>query len=107
MSAQTPPDNRRESRIFSAYPVSVRATNDDGQRLKINTCVDNISSGGLFVQIPYILKKGTQLFAFVNVPKSARLAAIGRVVRINNKERGLTGIAVCFSQTRLLPLSVD
>lgn len=105
MSAQTTPDNRRASRIFSAYAASVRATSADERRLKINICVDNISPGGLFVQIPYMLMQGTQLFTFVNTPRSVGLAAIGRIVRIENKGCGLTGIAVCFSQTRLLPLS--
>lgn len=106
MGAQTTSDNRRANRIFSAYSASVRAT-ADGRRLKINTCVDNISPGGLFVQIPYMLTQGAQLFAFVNIPRSVNIAAIGRIVRIENKGCGLTGVAVCFSQTRLLPLSVD
>lgn len=107
MSAQTTSDNRRASRIFSAYPASVRATSADGRRLKINICVDNISPSGLFVQIPYILTQGAQLFAFVKIPRSVGLAAIGKIVRIENKGCGLTGIAVCFRQTRLLPLSAD
>lgn len=106
MSAQTTSDNRRASRIFSAYAASVRATSADGRRLKINICVDNICPGGLFLQISYLLTQGAQLFAFV-IPRSVGLAAIGRIVRIENKGCGLTGIAVCFSQPRLLPLSAE
>jgi hypothetical protein len=104
-TAQPTLNHRREHRTFSAFPVFVRATSADGRRIKISTLTDNISSGGLFMQLPYLLTHGAQLFALISVPGSAGLAAIGRVVRTENKGRGLTGIAVCFSQTRLLPLA--
>lgn len=105
-TAQSALDHRHEHRTFCAFPVFVRATSADGQRIKTSTLTDNISSGGVFMQLPYLLAHGAQLFACISVPGSASLAAIGRVVRTENKEHGLTGIAVCFSQTRLLPLSV-
>ncbi len=99
-------NHRRENRIFNAFPVFVRAISANGRRTKINTLTDNVSPGGLLMHLPCQLAYESQLFTFIRIPNSAGLAAIGRIVRTENKEHGLTGFAVCFSQTRLLPLLV-
>lgn len=104
MAAQPTLNQRREHRTVSAFPVFVRTAGVNGQRIKVNTLTDNISSGGLFMCLPYPLAHNTQLFTLIRMPSSAGLAAIGRVVRTEHKEHNLSGIAVCFSQTRLLPI---
>lgn len=98
-------NHRREHRVPDTLLVSVRATNPNGQRIKINTITDNISSGGVFMQLPYFLTLNSQLFAFIRISNNVGLAAMGRVVRTESKKPGLLGIAMCFSQTRLLPFS--
>jgi hypothetical protein len=105
-TAQITLNRRQESRIFNTFPVFVRTISSTGQPIKANTLTDNISPGGLFIQLPCQIADETQLFTFIRLPNSAGLAAIGRIVRSENKGQGLSGFAVCFSQTRLLPLSV-
>jgi hypothetical protein len=101
----TTSNRRREERLNKALPVFVRAQNAQGQRLKITTTTENISQGGLFMLLPdLLLPAGSLLFTLTHMPSSAGLAAIGKVVRAENQGLGLMGLAVCFSQTRLLPL---
>jgi hypothetical protein len=101
---QSTSNQRRENRVPSVFHAFVRA-NVNGRRIKLNTVTDNISPGGLYMRLSHQLARNTQLFVMIVIPNSVDLAVIGQVVRSENKGHGLTGIAVCFSQTRLLPLA--
>lgn len=96
-------DRRNETRLEGFFPVRVRGVKEDGQLFEINTLADNISQGGLYLQIPHALHAGMSLFTLTRLPGGASLAAQGRIVREETKSQGLTGIAVCFSRRRLIP----
>ena len=102
---QSNSNQRRECRSAVTFPVLVHVKNIDGQPIKATTLTDNLSQGGAFLQLPHLLGLGTLLFIFVHLSDNIRLAATGSVVRTENKNNGLTGIAVCFKNTRLLPIS--
>lgn len=97
-------NQRREERIEAAFPVHVHVKNAEGQAVKVTTLTDNLSQGGAFLQLPYLLGLDTLLFIFIHLSDTVRLAARGRVVRTEDKNNGLTGIAVCFNNTRLMPV---
>lgn len=104
---QPTPNRRREIRNYQNCPVFVRGILANGKRLKVTTVTDDFSKGGLFLQLPYLLECGAQLFAFIRLHGSTGLAVSGHVVRTEKKERGLTGVAVRFDQTRLLPIPIQ
>ncbi|MGZ5052753.1 MAG: PilZ domain-containing protein [Methylobacter sp.] len=99
-------NQRREHRSVVTLPVQVHLKNTDGQSVKATTITDNLSQGGAFIQLPYFLGLDSFLFIFIQLSNNLRLAARGYVVRTENKQNGLTGVAICFKNTRLLSVSV-
>jgi hypothetical protein len=97
-------ERRAEKRLKGIFPVRVRGITASGQLFEMHTLADNISEGGLYLQLPYALHVGMSLFALVRLPGGASLAARGRIVREEAKQTGLSGIAVCFSHRRLIPI---
>lgn len=105
MSSQSNSEYRREHhRIYDVFPVFVRSQNAQGQRVKTRTLADNISEGGLFLQLPQSILKNTPIFSLIQLPNDAILAAKGEVVRIENEAHHLRGFGVSFNKTRLISL---
>lgn len=98
------PNQRRDHRSVVALPVQVHLKNTDGQLVKATTITDNLSQGGAFIQLPYLLGLDSFLFVFIQLSNNLRLAARGYVVRTENKKNGLTGIAICFKNIRLMSM---
>ena len=95
-------EQRIDERLDAVCPVYIHGMNEDKEQIKIETVTDNISEGGLYLQAPCSLSVGCYLFTFVRLLSGARLAARGKVVRVKKEKYGLSGIAVCFNQTRLI-----
>jgi hypothetical protein len=78
-----------------------------GEVLRIETVLDNISASGLFVRIPRpiepgaILAVGFRLLASGRQDGGARVAARGRVKRVELTDDGQYGIAVEFARHRV------
>ncbi|MGZ8143249.1 MAG: PilZ domain-containing protein [Methylosarcina sp.] len=107
-SNHTNVERRTEKRLKGIFPVRVRGITAAGQLFEMHTLADNISEGGLYLQLPYALQVGMSLFTLIRLPGGASLAARGRIVREEAKQMGLNGIAVCFSHRRLIPIiSID
>jgi hypothetical protein len=96
---------RGDERICCVYPVYVHAICANGKHLKLNAIAKNIGERGLYMYLPCLLPKDTGIFTCICLPNRVHLAAMGRVVRIENQKNELIGAAVCFSRTRLLPIS--
>jgi len=96
-------EQRRDKRTPLSCAVFVHGITEDGERIKAHTMTDNISHGGLFLQLPQALKLGSVLFTFTQLHSGARLAARGKVVRVETKAYGFSGYAVCFRRPRLIP----
>ncbi|MEI7840814.1 MAG: PilZ domain-containing protein [Methylococcaceae bacterium] len=95
-------NGRRDKRIYGVFPVFLRGNDVGEHKIKTQTIVDNISQGGLFLQLPQFLSCGTTLFTLVKLPNNIFLAAKGEIVRVENKEHELKGFGVRFKQTRLI-----
>jgi len=96
-------EHRKNARIDMACPVYVHGISENGERVKAHSITDNVSEGGLFTQIPHNLKMGSIVFTITQVVNGAKIAARGIVVRVGEAEGGLSGLAVCFNQPRLIP----
>jgi hypothetical protein len=96
-------NNRYSERIEDVCSVIVSASTGDGKRLKFHAKTKNISTGGLFMYVPYFLIHCDILFVFIQLPYGARLAAISRVLRTETNSEDLIGVALCFERTRLFP----
>jgi len=94
---------RKNARIDMACPVYVHGILESGERVKAHSITDNVSEGGLFTQIPHNLKLGSVVFTMTQVLNGAKIAARGIVIRVSDAEEGLSGLAVCFNQPRLIP----
>ncbi|HLF96933.1 MAG TPA: PilZ domain-containing protein [Methylococcaceae bacterium] len=98
-----PTERRRQSRLPGTFPVRVRGMNDAGRPFDIHTLAENISPGGLYLDLPVSLAPGAPFFALSTLPGGCTLAARCSVLRTEAKPHGLSGMAACFRRTRLLP----
>lgn len=96
-------EHRIDKRTPMTCPVFIHGVSKTGERVKAHTIMDNISQGGLFLQSAQTLKLGSYVFTFTRLLSGAGLAARGKVVRIEKNNNGLSGLAICFSQSRLIP----
>ncbi len=93
---------RKSARVCGSFPVRMHGIDDSGYPFKANSLVDNISSGGLYMQLGRHLAVGSRLFVVVQLVVGATIAARGRVARVERRPHGLCGVAVRFTRTRLL-----
>lgn len=96
-------DRRAAPRIHGALPVRVRGVTASSEVFETHTLADNLSPGGLYLQLPRALLPGCKLFTVTRLPGGVVVAARGAVVRTESKPHGLSGVAVRFTRTRLLP----
>lgn len=96
-------DRRLKKRLYGAFFVRVRGRSSDNRVVKIRTLADNISQGGLYLQMPRHLLPSGRIFTLTRLPGGAFLAAHGFIVRQENQRHGLVGIAMGFLRSRLIP----
>lgn len=96
-------DMRKSARVYGSFPIRMRGFDGSGCMFEANSLVDNISSGGLYMQVGRPPGEGSRLFAVVQLVGGATIAARGFVARVEPRPHGLSGVAVRFTRTRLLP----
>ena len=84
-------DMRKSARVYGSFPVRMRGFDESRCVFKANSLVDNISAGGLYMQVGRPVGEGSRLFAVVQLvkwsdhrrarPRVARRAAAPRPVR--------------------------
>lgn len=96
-------DRRDKTRLCGAYPVRVQGLDASGRPFKVTSLADNVSAGGLYVQLPRAVAWGARIFAAVQLEQGVTIAARCTVLRVENRPHGLFGLGVQFTQARLLP----
>ncbi len=96
-------DERKHIRVHGCFPARVRGFDMSGDSFQSSFLVDNISSGGLYVQLSRPIAEGSRLFAVVQLVSGATIAAKGLADRVERRPHGLSGVAMRFTQARLLP----
>jgi len=104
---QTLTEKRKQTRFYGIFPVLLRFPGKRGEQPDPHTLADNVSQGGLYLQLPYALDAGTTLYALIKLPSGAKLAVYGQVVRAEQKSKVLFGIAICFRRSRLFSSSAE
>jgi c-di-GMP-binding flagellar brake protein YcgR len=102
-------ERRDDPRISNPFPVRVEGVDTDGNVFEVQTVLDNLSSGGLYVRLFRTVKPGVKLsirFRFLNGPAAEEstpcVVAQGVVVRTEPKVGGACGVAVMFKSRRFL-----
>jgi hypothetical protein len=102
-------ERRSKPRIKGAFPAVVHGVDAGNETFQVETTIDNISAGGLYLRLRQRLVPGTTLFfiASLSTPGSVnasapRLALHGVVLRTELTRGGACGVAVALSNHRFL-----
>jgi hypothetical protein len=98
-------ERRRSPRLEYLFPATLRGTDAMGQRLDIDTVLDNISANGLYVRISRRLEPGVAIAVGIALKRgqwetTGRVALRGIVTRVELPRRGEYGVAIAFSRYR-------
>jgi hypothetical protein len=96
-------EQRKSVRVHGAFPVRMRGLDAVGSAFKANSLVDNISGGGLYMQLARPVAPGSKMFVAVQLTSGTTIAARGVVARVEKRPHGLSGVALRFARTRLIP----
>jgi hypothetical protein len=100
-------ERRARPRVEEPFPVTVRGVDVTGERLDMDTVLDNVSEGGLYVRIPRRLELGSRVTVGIRFydPETqspgARVAARGVVLRVESIPFGEHGLGVGFAKYRV------
>jgi len=92
-------ERRVKPRIRQLFPTRVCGRDGDDRPFDLNVRLENISSGGIFLRIPRLLKPGEELILVVRFSdghQGATAALRASVVRIDPGLEGLNGIAMAI-----------
>jgi hypothetical protein len=94
-------------RIYQSFLIQVRGKFESGEKFKIDTVLDDLSSGGLYLRLPEKVRPGTRLFAVVRIStnpdvRAPRVAVVGEVTRSEPLPGGAWGLGVAFKRHRFL-----
>ncbi len=109
--AQRPdvPVRRRGERLYGPCVALVRGVDAEGEVFTESTVLQNVSAGGLYVNLQRDVRLGTRLFvvfsfspvALQNVPVP-RVAAHGEVRRVDALDAKARGVGIQFQHHRFL-----
>ena len=102
-------ERRQFERIYQTFPARVRGVAKTGETFSIDATVNNISAGGLFLQMPLEVDAGPQIRAVVVLKNPdtgslnpPRLLVKGQVLRAGRLPDGRFGVAVELKNYRFL-----
>lgn len=92
-------ERRAKPRIRQAFPTRVCGVDSERRPFDLNVGLEDISSGGIYLRIPRMLKSGVELslvVRFSNGHEGATAAIRARVVRIEPGLDGLNGFGLAI-----------
>jgi PilZ domain len=102
-------DRRRAERILIPFPAVVEGVDHSGAGFKVNTVLDNLSKGGLYLRMIPSVDVGTKLNVIFRLSASVETEASstkieikGEVMRVDRKEGGACGVALKYSPSRFI-----
>jgi hypothetical protein len=100
-------ERRKKPRIYIPFLIRVRGVDAEGKAFTVDTVGNDISTGGLYLQLPFRVNRGEKLFAVIRLSTSRdedalRVAARGRVVRVEPRPQESYGVAVAFINYRCI-----
>ena len=105
----TCPERRGKLRLAGPFFAKTRVADRSGHIFKINTAVENISAGGLYLHLEQPVEPGTVLLVVTQFSsaweRKARVACVatrGPVLRVESGPGGTYGVAVAITHHRFL-----
>ena len=100
-------ERRWAGRTTAPFPTFVHGVSAAGHAFKLETVLENISGGGLYLLLPEAVAVGARLFLVVRFDQrgdaqAPRLALRASVVRSEPLASGACGVAVAFTRGRFL-----
>jgi hypothetical protein len=103
------PERRQKPRIYEPFPAKIRGEDAVGEKFELETVLDNIGPGGLFVRLPFEVFTGEKLFLTIRLSSApgntvfAPIVALrGTVLRTEAGPNGKCGLAVAITHHRFL-----
>jgi hypothetical protein len=100
-------ERRGGPRIERPFPITVRGVDVVGEPLDIDTVLDNVSRGGLYMRLPRRVEPGAQLRVGIRLSEAweerpgARVATRCTVLRVESTLNGEYGVALAFARHRV------
>jgi len=96
--------------MTASYQATVHGINEHGESFRLDTLIENISAGGLFLWLPQCLEQGAALLVVSRMAKpnngtaaTAPLVAMhGVVLRARPLQSGLCGVAMKITRHEFL-----
>ena len=100
-------ERRAKPRIRAPFPVMVRGVDAKGVAFEVNTILDNLSAGGLYLRLARRVEPGAEVSMEIRLstaPTDGALRAVTRgvVLRVEPNLGGACGAAVRFTRHQLL-----
>jgi hypothetical protein len=100
---------RRKSRIYQPFPVRVRGVDASGESFEVDTTLDNLSAGGVFLRLRRWVAEGSKIFLVLHLSiareegvQAPRVAVRGVVIRVERQIDGSCGLAIAITRHRFL-----
>lgn len=103
-------ERRKKQRIYESLPATVYGRDADGKRFQLNTNIDNLSAGGLYVRLPRTVIEKRKVNVTIRlstdksgtVPASQKIETRGVVVRSDPMPSGEYGVAIKFTSYKFV-----
>ena len=103
-------ERRAKPRVECSYPAILRGHSGGKDKFETRAILSNMSASGMFLRTKRYVQQGEILFVVVRLStaplnghdEAHRLAASGKVVRIEPKADGTYGVALQLHQYRFL-----
>jgi hypothetical protein len=100
-------ERRQKRRVSQPFPATLRGVDARGERVDIDTVLDNISANGVYVRISRQLERGARIGVGIGLKQSdqwdatARVAVRGVVARVERTRTGEYGTGIAFTKYRI------
>lgn len=94
-------ERRKKTRIWLPFSVRVQGVDAEGESFVADTVVENLSTGGIYVHLPFRVSEGQELLIVIRLSVSqtgnaVQVEARGPVVRVEPKPHQSFGVALAF-----------
>jgi hypothetical protein len=94
-------ERRRKTRIWLPFSVRVQGVDAEGGSFVADTVVENLSTAGIYVHLPFRVNEGQELLIVIRLSVSqtgnaVHVEARGPVVRVEPKPHQSFGVALAF-----------
>jgi len=100
---------RKEERIQTPFPATVRGVDINREAFEVTTVVDNLSAGGLYLRLVQHVEEGAKMSVSVRLSTSPVVECPGpvvllhsKVLRVEPKPGGIYGLALSIIHSRFL-----